>query len=155
MIGSESHTIELVGVFAQLLGAWYPKDYVVAAIDPASGSAAKSALLAAGFGGNGVYLHDSGCVRRIGKMIDLQRTGLQRAGAAFAGAVTDEGLMAQEYVAEAAAGASVIAVLCPEPRLVDTAGQVLAAHGARRVRHYGAHTITDLSDGRAYSANAI
>ncbi len=42
MIGCGSHTIELVGVFAQLLGAWYPKDHVVAAIDHASGTGRRS-----------------------------------------------------------------------------------------------------------------
>ena len=38
-------------------------------------------------------------------------------------ALTDEGLMSQEYFEEAKAGASLIAVLAPEPRLVTEAGR--------------------------------
>jgi hypothetical protein len=44
--------------------------------------------------------------------------------------------MSQEYFEEAKAGASLIAVLAPEPRLVTEARQVLAAHGARHMRFY-------------------
>lgn len=145
MADSESRTIPLLGVFAQLLGAWYPKDYVVAAIDGSQGEPAKQALVTAGFGSNAIYLHDSARVLQIGAAIYEQRSPMQRAGATFARAVTDEGLMAQEYVDEAKRGASVIAVLCSEPRLVAQAQQVLGAHGARRIRHYGATAITDLS----------
>ncbi len=145
MPSSESRTIPLLGVFAQLLGAWYPKDYVVAAIDGSQGERAKQALVSAGFGSNAVYLHDDARVLQIGTTIYEQRSPMQRAGAAFARAVTDEGLMAQEYVDEAKRGASVIAVLCSEPRLVTQAQQILAVHGARRIRYYGATAITDLS----------
>ena len=145
MTDSESRTIPLVGVFAQLLGAWYPKDYVVAAIDGSQGERAKQALVTAGFGNNTIYLHDSARVLQIGTTIYEQRSPMQRAGAAFARAVTDEGLMAQEYIDEAKRGASVIAVLCSEPRLVAEAQQVLRAHEARRIRYYGATAITDLS----------
>jgi hypothetical protein len=145
MADAESRTIPLLGVFAQLLGAWYPKDYVVAAIDGSQGEPAKQALVTAGFGSNVIYLHDSARVLQIGTTIYEQRSPMQRAGAAFARAVTDEGLMAQEYVDEAKRGASVIAVLCSEPRLVAQAQQVLGAHGARRIRYYGATAITDLS----------
>jgi len=59
-------------------------------------------------------------------------------------ALTDEGLMSQEYCKEAEAGASLIAVLAPEPRLVSEARQILASHGARHMRFYGDTTITDL-----------
>ena len=69
---------------------------------------------------------------------------LQRAGAAVSRALTDEGLMSQDYFEEAEAGASLVAVLAPEPRLVTEAGRILASHGARRIRFYGDLTITDL-----------
>jgi hypothetical protein len=52
--------------------------------------------------------------------------------------------MSQEYCKEAEAGASLIAVLAPEPRLVSEARQILASHGARHMRFYGDTTITDL-----------
>ncbi len=145
MAVTESPTIELVGVFAQLLGVWYPKDYVVAAIGAAEGPTALQALVSAGFGRNAVYLHDSARVCQIAAAIYEQRSPMQRAGAAFARAVTDEGLLSQEYIEDAKSGDSLIAVLCSEPRLVDKARQVLGAHGARRMRYYGAQSITALS----------
>ena len=70
---------------------------------------------------------------------------MQRAAAAVSRALTDEGLMSQEYFEEAEAGASLIAVLAPEPRLVTEARQILAAHGARHMRFYDDKCITDLT----------
>ena len=52
--------------------------------------------------------------------------------------------MSQEYFEEAEAGASLIAVLAPEPRLVTRARQILASYGTRHMRSYGDTTITDL-----------
>jgi hypothetical protein len=130
-----SREIELDGVFAQLLGVWYPKDYVVAAIDAAEAPRAVDELLQAGFGSNAVGLHDSDRVRQIGEAIYEHRTPLQRAGAAFSRAVTDEGLMSEEYVEEAKRGASLIAVRASEPRLVEEARKILKAHGARLIRY--------------------
>lgn len=138
-------TIELKGLFAMMLGVWYPKNYILAAIDPTQGAAAVKALLSAGFGGNSVSLEDGARVRKIRAAIYEQRTPMQRAGAAFARALTDEGLMSQEYFEAAEAGASLIAVLAPEPRLVTEARQILAAHGARHMRFYDDKCITDLT----------
>jgi hypothetical protein len=44
--------------------------------------------------------------------------------------------MSQEYFEEAEAGALLIAVLAPEPRLVTEPQQILSAHGARHMRFY-------------------
>jgi hypothetical protein len=57
--------IELTGLFAMLLGVWYPKHYVLAAINATDGAAAVEALLSAGFGSNSVRLEDSAGVCRI------------------------------------------------------------------------------------------
>jgi hypothetical protein len=127
-----------------MLGVWYPRNYVLAAIDPAEGAAAVKALLSAGFGSNSVRLESGARVGQIRAAISEQRTPMQRAAAAASRALTDEGLMSQEYFNEAEAGASLIAVLAPEPRLVTEAGQILASHGARHMRFYGDTTITDL-----------
>jgi hypothetical protein len=135
--------IELKGLFAMMLGVWYPKNYIVAAIDPADGAAAVKALLSAGFGSNTVHLDDGARVRQIRAAIREQRTPLQRAAATVSRTLTDEGLMSQEYFDEAEAGASLVAVLAPEPRLVTEARQILASHGARHMRFYGDTTITD------------
>jgi hypothetical protein len=51
----------------------------------------------------------------------------------------------QEYFEEAEAGASLIAVLAPEPRLVTEAQQILASDGARHMRFYDSKCITDLT----------
>jgi hypothetical protein len=139
-----SERIELKGLFAMSLGVWYPKNYIVAAIDPTDEAAAVEALLSAGFGSNSVRLEDSDSVRRIRAAIYEQRTQLQRAAATVSRTLTDEGMMSQEYFDEAEAGASLIAVLAPEPRLVTQARQILASHGARHMRFYGGCTIEDL-----------
>ena len=65
--------IELTGLFAMLLGVWYPRNYILAAIDPTDGAAAVKALLAAGFGSNSVRLEDSAGVRKIRAAIYEQR----------------------------------------------------------------------------------
>jgi hypothetical protein len=139
-----SERIELKGLFAMMLGVWYPKNYIVAAIDATDGAAAVKALHSAGFGSNSVHLHDSARVGQIRAAINEQRTPMQRAAATVSRTLTDEGLMSQEYFEEAEAGASLIGVLAPEPRLVTEARQILASHGARHMRFYGDKTITDL-----------
>ena len=141
---ADSERIELKGLFTMMLGVWYPRNYILAAIDPKEGAAAVEALLAAGFGSNSVRLDDGARVGQIRAAIYEQRTPMQRAAAAVSRAVTDEGLMSQEYFEEAEAGASLIAVLAPEPRLVTEAQQILAAHGARHMRYYDDKCITDL-----------
>ena len=137
--------IELNGVFAQMLGVWYPKDYVVAALDAADAEAAVADLLASGFGDNAVHLHHSARVLENAATIYDQRSPLERAGAAFSGAITDEGLLSREYLDEAVAGASLIAVRASEPPLAEEARRILAARGARRMRFYGDRTIVALS----------
>jgi galactokinase len=72
-----------------MLGVWYPKDYIVASIDAAQGPAAVEALLAAGFGGNAVHLHDGARVSRSVAAIHEQRTPLRRAGATGDKTITD------------------------------------------------------------------
>jgi hypothetical protein len=139
-----SERIELKGLFTMMLGVWYPRNYILAAIDPADGEAAVTALLAAGFGSNSVHLEGGAGVGRIRAAIYEQRTPLQRAAAAVSRALTDEGLMSQEYFEAAEAGASLIAVLAPERQFVSEARQILAAHGARHMRLYDDKCITDL-----------
>jgi hypothetical protein len=137
--------IELEGLYAQMLGVWYPRNYIVAAIDPMEGAAAVKALLSAGFGPNSVHLQDGARIGQIRAAIYEQRTPMQRAGSLVSRALTDEGLMSQEYFDEAEAGASLIAVLAPQPRLVTQAQQILAAHGARHMRFYDDKWINDLT----------
>lgn len=141
---ASSERIELTGLFAMMLGVWYPRNYVVAAIDHSDGVEAVQALHSSGFGGNAVRHEPGARVLEIKEAITVQRTRLQRAAVNVSVALTDEGMMGQQYFDEAEAGASLIAVLAPEARLVDEARQILASFGARRMRFYGDKTITDL-----------
>jgi hypothetical protein len=97
------------------------------------------------FGSKSVRLEDGARVGQIRAAIYGQRTPLQRGAASVSRALTDEGSMRQEYFEEAEAGASLIAVLAPEPRLVTEARQILATHGARHMRFYDSKCITDLT----------
>jgi hypothetical protein len=74
-------TVELTGLFAMLLGVWYPKNYILAAIDATEVPAAMKELLSAGFGSNSLRLEDSVRVGQIRAAISEQRTPLQRAAA--------------------------------------------------------------------------
>jgi hypothetical protein len=104
---------------------------MLAAIDAAEGPAAMKELLSAGFGSNSLRLEDSARVGQIRAAITEQRTPMQRAAATVSRTLTDEGLMSQQYFEAAEAGASLIAVLAPEPRLLTAGRHILASHGAR------------------------
>jgi len=140
---------ELNGMFARMLGVWYPMGYVVAAIDARAGETAVNALLAAGFDGDGIHLHDS--LRVLGSVAAIygQGTRLQRDGAAFTGALSEEGLLRQEYLDEAGAGASLIAVRAVAPGQVNQVREILAARGARGIRLYGDGSVTALAERRS------
>ena len=120
---------------------------------PIMGSAARSVrrsdsdcpVSISSLGSKSVRLKDGARVGQIRAAIYEQRTPLQRVAASVSRALTDEGLMSQEYFEEAEAGASLLAVLAPEPRLVTEAQQILAAHGARHMRFYDSKCITDLT----------
>lgn len=133
------------GMFARMPGVWYPTGYVVAAIDAGAGERAVHALQAAGFHGDAIHLHDS--LRVLGSVAAIYGRGtrLQRDGAAFTGALSDEGLLRQEYLDEAGAGGSIIAVRAVAPAQVDLVRRILAASGARGIRLYGAGSVTVLA----------
>ena len=137
--------LELNGMFARMLGVWYPKDYIVAALDAGAGRSAVEDLVAAGIAGEGIHLHDS--LRVLGSVAAIHGRGtrLQRDGAAFTGALSDEGLLRQEYLDEAGAGASLIAVRAAAPALVEQVRGILAARGARGIRFYGDGSVTALT----------
>ena len=97
------------------------------------------------FGSKSVRLEDGARLGQIRAAIYGQRTPLQRGAASVSRALSDEGSMRQEYFEEAEAGASLIAVLAPEPRLVTEARRILATQGARHMRFYESKCITDLS----------
>ncbi len=101
-----SEKVELQGLFAMMLGVWYPR-----------------------------FRQQRGPPRRRRPCSPDSRSDHRAAytAAARRRPITDEGLMSQQYFDEAEAGASLIAVLAPEPRLVTEARQILASPGARRM----------------------
>ena len=143
-LGRMADGLELNGMFARMLGVWYPMGYVVAALDARAGVAAVEALLAAGIAGDDIHLHDS--LRVLGSVAAIHGRGtrLRQEGATFTGALSDEGLLRQEYLDEAGAGASLIAVAA-EPEQVDQVRRILAAQAARGIRFYGDGFVTDLT----------
>ena len=144
-LGRTADGLELNGMFARMLGVWYPMGYVVAALDARAGVAAVEALLAAGIAGDDIHLHDS--LRVLGSVAAIHGRGtrLQRDGATFTGALSDEGLLRQEYLDEVGAGASLIAVRAAVPAEVDQVRRILAAQAARGIRFYGDGFVTALT----------
>ncbi len=57
---------------------------------------------------------------------------------------TDESLLVRRYVEEAEQGHMIVVTHADRPEEVERAARVLAAHGAREIRHYGERVITDL-----------
>ena len=134
-----------VGVFAGLLGAWYPKDYVVGVIDDLDGAErAAEELRRVGFPAADVRLFPSEEVIGALGVIQAQRNVFQRMGAALQREMTEEGAANKEYNADARAGRHILTVLAVEPEEIERARKVLVAHGARRIMHYKKYTITDL-----------
>jgi hypothetical protein len=136
---------ERMGVFAGLLGAWYPKDYIVSVVDDFDeAERAAEALRKAGFPAADVRLFRSeeivGALRAIG----AHRNVLQRIGAAIQREVTEEGLANKEYDEDAMAGRHILTVMAVEAEEIERARKVLVEHGARRIMHYKRWTITDL-----------
>lgn len=66
------------GVFAQPLGAWYPGNYVIAALDAAEGPPAMEDLFATGFGHSSVYRHDSADMRAVRRRLSRGGAPMQR-----------------------------------------------------------------------------
>jgi hypothetical protein len=134
-----------VGVFAGMLGAWYPRDYIVGVIDDIDeAERAAEELRRVGFPEADVRLFPSEEVVEGLRMIDAQRNLFQRVGAAIQREVTEEGAANKEYDEEARAGRQILTALAVEPEEIERARKVFVAHGARRIMHYKKWTITDL-----------
>ncbi len=134
-----------VGVFAGMLGAWYPRDYIVGVIDDIDeAERAAEELRRVGFPEADVRLFPSEEVVEGLRMIDAQRNLFQRVGAAIQREVTEEGAANKEYDDEARAGRHILTALAVEPEEIERARKVFVAHSARRIMHYKKWTITDL-----------
>ena len=136
---------EHLGVFAGLLAAWYPKDYVVSVVDDLDeAEQAAEALRQAGFPAADVRLFRSEEIVGALRAIAANRNVFQRIGAAIQRELTEEGAANKDYDADALAGRHILTVLAAEPDEIERARKVLVEHGARRIMHYKRWTITDL-----------
>lgn len=126
---------------ATALGTYYPKDYVVAAVDdPGQATAALAALEAEGFAASAQICPGEQFLANW-KDFSAGRNLLQRAVDLFP---AEEQVAVEQYLAEAARGASFVTVHVTGPEDRDRARNVLKAHGGHAMRHYGDYVITDL-----------
>jgi hypothetical protein len=78
--------------------------------------------------------------------------GLTRLVKNVKGQLSDENRLLEEYVDAAHAGLDVIAVRAGTQEQVQRAYEVLQAHNASNIRHFGVWAVTDLHEqGRAMS----
>ncbi len=124
------------------LGQYYPLDDLLAVVeDRSTGERAVQALKDAGVLDGDVDLLDGAwfaeAMRAAGRQHGIARRLAQLLP-------TDESLLVQRYVAEADQGHVIVLVHAERPDDVERARSVLAAHGAREMRHYGQRVIRDL-----------
>jgi hypothetical protein len=124
------------------LGQFYPLDDILAVVeDRSTGERAVQALKDAGVSETDLDLLDGAwfaeAMRASGR-----RYGVARRIAALL--PTDESLLVKRYVTEAEQGHLIVVVHAERPDDVERARSVLAAHGAREMRHYRQHVIQAL-----------
>ncbi len=124
------------------LGTYYPRHYVVAAIDdPSQAAAALADLRAAGFSEAVAEICPGPTFLANWRDFAGHRTLLQRAADLFP---AEEQAAVEEYMAEAERGASFVTVHAPGPAERDRARMILHDRGGHAMRYYGDHTIADL-----------
>jgi len=124
------------------LGQFYPLDDILAVIDDrATAERAVQALKDAGVSDGNVDLLDGAWFAEAMRSARRQFGVAQRLAHLLP---TDESLLVRRYVAEADRGHAIVIVHAERPDEVESARSVLAAHGARELRHYGRHVIRDL-----------
>lgn len=124
------------------MGQFYPLDDILAVVDDRStGERAVQALKDAGVSETDVDLLDGAW------FATALRSARDQGGIAWRLAhllPTDESLIVRRYMEEADRGHVIIIVHAASPEDVDRAQAVLAAHGAREMRHYDRLVIRDL-----------
>ena len=128
-----------------LLGSWYPENYMVAVIDhPAEAEQAAEALRQAGWPAIDVRLFAGTQVATHLDKIEEHRSLPKKLAADVRHVVSDEGVMGEDYEEEARLGHQILAVYTPNDDKVEQARTLLAAHGAHSVEYFGKWVITDL-----------
>jgi len=123
-------------------GQLYPTDDVLAVMDDrAAAERAAGALREAGIPEDDYDVLDGAWVTEVMRTMEQGRGLLGRIAAAVA---ADDASYLQEFAKEAQQGRAILVVHAAEPDVRERVREVLAAHGARRMRHYGRWVITDL-----------
>jgi hypothetical protein len=130
------------GPVARQFGTYYPLGYVVAVLDPAAVAGAVEALRTGPCVPDDVRTFSSQDVLDIDRAAEARETPLQRLEGALA---SDEGEAQSEYLDAARRGQSFLVVHAPDADQTERVRTILAAHGARQMRHYGPLVMTDLS----------
>ena len=124
------------------LGLFYPLDDILAVIDDrATAERAVQALKDAGVSETEVDLLDGAWFAEALRSARRQFGVAQRLAHLLP---TDESLLVKRYVAEADQGHVIVIVHAERPDDVERARSVLAAHGAREMRHYRQRVIRDM-----------
>jgi len=125
-----------------MLGQFYPLDDILAVVENRpTGERAVQALKDAGVSKDDVDLLDGAWFAEAMRSARRQFGVAQRLAHLLP---TDESLLVQRYVAEADQGHVIVIVHAERPDDVERARSVLAAHGAREMRHYERLVIRDL-----------
>ena len=128
-----------------LLGSWYPEDYIVAVIDhPAEAEQAGEALRKAGWPAMDVRLFAGTQAASHENQIDDQQSLPKKLAADVRDVVSDEGAMSEDYEQDARMGHQILAVYTPNDDKVEQARTLLTAHHAHSIEHFGKWVITDL-----------
>lgn len=128
-----------------LLGSWYPEDYIVAVIDhPAEAERAAEALRSAGWPATDVRLFAGTQVASHLNNIEEQQSLPKKLAADVRHYVSDEGVMGEDYEEDARLGHNILAVYTPNDDKVEQARTLLTAHHAHSIEHFGKWVITDL-----------
>jgi ATP phosphoribosyltransferase len=128
-----------------LLGSWYPENYIVAVIDhPAEAEQAAEALRKAGWPAMDVRLFAGTEVATHLNKIEEHRSLPKKLAADVRHVVSDEGIIGEDYEEEARLGHQILAVYTPNDNKVEQARTLLTAHGAHSIEYFGKWVITDL-----------
>jgi len=128
-----------------VFGAIYPRDDVVAVFaDLQQAHQADAALHAAGVSDDDSDVLPPEWVLAADRDIDQRRGWIGRFAARISALLSDDGHYIQTYSEEARRGHSLLLVHAATPAVVEQVRQVLSAHGARSMRHFGHLAVTEL-----------
>lgn len=113
--------------------------------DPQQAQQAEVALLQAGFSEDStLLLHGHETLKRL-RAKDEQRGPLGWAMKALSALTSDTREFEDNYAAEARAGHAILSLRVSDEEDMERARQLMAAHGAHYIKHYGTWVVTDLT----------